>query len=134
MSKRAYSDGTDLCDCGSQTRFAQCCQPLLLGEDVAVTAEQLMRSRYTAFARRDEAYLLATWHPDSRPSRVRFTPGQRWLGLAIKATTEGGADDATGAVEFVARFKVLGRGHRLHERSRFEKLDERWYYLDGDHL
>lgn len=134
MTSGARMGDNDLCDCGSQRPFAQCCEPLLLNEAVAATAEQLMRSRYTAFARRDEAYLLATWHPDTRPSRVRFTPGQRWLGLSIKATENGAAGDDIGMVEFVARFKLLGRGNRLRERSRFASLDGHWYYLDGDHL
>ena len=92
-----------------------------------------MRSRYSAFVTEDEPYLLATWHPDSRPSRVSFNPDQRWLGLSIKSTDAGAESDVRGTVEFVARFKIHGRGHRLHETSRFEKIGERWYYLDGDH-
>lgn len=93
-----------------------------------------MRSRFSAFVLCNEAYLLATWHPKTRPSRVRFDEQQRWLGLAIRATDAGSAGDTSGIVEFVARFKVAGKGHRLHERSRFTKLDQRWYYLDGKHL
>lgn len=93
-----------------------------------------MRSRYSAFAVANENYLLATWHPDTRPSRVRFDEQQRWIGLRIKSTESGSETDDTGTVEFVARFKVNGRGHRLHENSRFEKIDSRWYYLDGEHL
>jgi SEC-C motif-containing protein len=92
-----------------------------------------MRSRYSAFVEVDEAYLLATWHPVTRPSRVRLVPDQRWLGLAIKHLAAGQAQDQSGTVEFVARFKVHGKGHRLHETSRFEKIDGRWYYRDGDH-
>ncbi len=123
-----------LCDCCSAAEFNDCCGPLLAGTAHAVTAEQLMRSRYSAYVRGNADYLLATWHPDSRPSRVRLDPSHQWLGLAIKATDAGSDADRTGTVEFVARFKVRGRGHRLHEHSRFEKLDERWYYRDGDHL
>ncbi len=93
-----------------------------------------MRSRYSAFAVGDESYLLQTWHPDTRPSRVRLDEKQRWLGLSIRATEAGGPGDPGGTVEFVARFKVDGKGHRLHEISRFEKIDGRWYYLDGQHL
>lgn len=93
-----------------------------------------MRSRYSAFVECDEAYLLASWHADTRPSRVRFDPGQRWLGLNIKAVEAGGESDKAGTVEFVARYKVAGKGHRLRERSRFEKIDGRWFYLDGEHL
>ena len=93
-----------------------------------------MRSRYTAFVQRDEEYLRATWHPDTRPSRVSFDARQRWLGLRVRATEEGGRGDAGGTVEFVARFKIDGRGHRLHEISRFAQVDGRWFYLDGRHL
>jgi SEC-C motif-containing protein len=93
-----------------------------------------MRSRYSAYVEGNEPYLLASWHPQTRPSRVRLDPQQRWLGLRIKSTEEGGADASLGKVEFVARFKINGKGHRLHEISRFEKIEERWYYLDGEHL
>ena len=93
-----------------------------------------MRSRYTAFARGEAEYLLDSWHPDTRPSRVRLDDNQKWIGLTIKSTEAGQAGDARGRVEFVARFKVDGKGHRLHENSRFEKIDGRWYYLDGEHL
>ncbi len=93
-----------------------------------------MRSRYSAFARGETDYLLATWHPETRPSRVRLDPGQKWIGLSIKATEAGQQEQGEGTVEFVARFKVAGKGHRLHERSRFEKIDGSWYYLDGEHL
>jgi SEC-C motif-containing protein len=101
---------------------------------VAATAEQLMRSRYSAFVEADEDYLLNSWHPDTRPSRVRFDGEQRWLGLSIKSVEAGGEPDRTGTVEFVARFKIQGKGHRLHENSRFEKIKDRWYYLNGEHL
>lgn len=93
-----------------------------------------MRSRYSAFATNEPDYLLATWHPQTRPSRVSLDPEQRWIGLSIKDTEAGQAGDESGVVEFVARFKTAGRGHRLRERSRFEKIDGRWYYLDGAHL
>ena len=93
-----------------------------------------MRSRYCAFVRGDEPYLLATWHPATRPGRVQLDTQARWLGLSIRATEAGGPDDMTGTVEFVARYKIDGKGTRLHEISRFEKIDGRWYYLDGQHL
>jgi SEC-C motif-containing protein len=107
---------------------------LLDGAELARSAERLMRSRYSAYVVGNDAYLLASWHPDTRPSRVRLDTAQRWLGLSIRSTAGGGKNDRVGSVEFVARFKIDGRGHRLHENSRFEKLDGRWYYRDGDHL
>jgi len=82
----------------------------------------------------DDAYLLATWSPARRPSRVRFDSKQRWLGLSVRATSGGGEQDTEGTVEFVARYKIDGKGHRMHEISRFEKREGRWFYLDGQHL
>ena len=91
-----------------------------------------MRSRYSAYVRGQEDYLLATWHPDFRPRQLALDTGQKWLGLKIKATSNGLAHDAIGTVEFVARYKVDGRGFRLHETSRFVCEAGRWYYTDGD--
>lgn len=125
---------SELCPCGSSRAYPQCCAPYITGEAAAPTAEQLMRSRYTAFARGEAQYLLDSWHPDKRPSRVRLDDKQKWIGLSIKSTEAGQAGDEEGRVEFVARFKMDGKGHRLHENSRFEKIDGRWYYLDGEHL
>ena len=124
----------DNCYCGTQLPFSDCCGPFLAGTDFPQTAQALMRSRYTGFVLCDEDYLLATWHPDTRPSRVRFAAQQKWIGLRIKDAQAGGPEDHLGTVEFVARFKVNGKGHRLHERSRFEKVAGRWCYLDGEHL
>ena len=93
-----------------------------------------MRSRYSAFVEKHEAYLLATWHLRTRPSRVRFDAEQRWLGLSIKSTAGGLPSDDDGEVEYVARYKIAGKGYRLHERSRFKKIEGIWYYLDGEHL
>ena len=120
------------CACGSGGARPSCCGPLLDGDEQAQTAEALMRSRYSAFVEGDEAYLAATWHPNTRPASIRLDPARRWLGLKVVATEAGRADDGQGTVEFVARYKVDGGGHRLHERSRFERLAGRWVYVDGD--
>ena len=82
----------------------------------------------------DQAYLLAKWHEKTRPSKVRFNDNHRWLGLRIRATDGGGEQDLSGVVEYVARYKVDGKGHRLHEVSRFLKSEGLWYYRDGEHL
>ena len=131
---RRTSDTDNQCPCGLPEIYERCCGRYVSGETPAPTAEALMRSRYSAFAECNEQYLRDTWHPSKRPSRVRFDPEQRWIGLRIKSTEAGGEEDSSGRVEFVARYKINGRGHRLHENSRFEKIDGRWYYLDGEHL
>ena len=118
----------------SQRPRGDCCGPFLSGSALPGTAEQLMRSRYSAFVECNEPYLRESWHPAFRPRRIRFNAGQRWLGLRIVAVQDGGADQDFGSVEFIARFKRHGRGHRLHEISRFERLDGRWVYCDGEIL
>ena len=134
MARRKPQADQAACYCGSNIDFPQCCGRYLSGEETPLTAEQLMRSRYCGFVTCDEPYLLATWHPDTRPGKVSFDEKQRWLGLSVRAIDSGGADDDSGTVEFLARYKIDGKGHRLHEISRFEKIDGRWYYLDGQHL
>jgi SEC-C motif-containing protein len=90
-----------------------------------------MRSRYSAFALRDEAYLLRTWHPTTRPDTLDLPTGRRWTRLRILATDLGGPDDDAGVVEFRAHFRDRGEPGVLTERSRFDKIDGEWYYLDG---
>nr|WP_236822455.1 YchJ family metal-binding protein [Andreprevotia sp. IGB-42] len=97
----------------------------------ATTPEALMRSRYSAYVLGLEDYLLTSWHASKRPATLDLatdTPG-KWLGLVIKASH---AEGDRGEVEFLARYKMGGRAHRLHERSRFVREDGRWYYVDGE--
>jgi len=121
------------CPCGSGRTLQACCGRYHAGElaGQAPDAEALMRSRYSAFVLDRLDYLLASWHPDTRPASIEPNePGLRWLGLEVKRHQRQDADHAT--VEFVARSKLGGRAHRLHEVSRFERIDGRWYYLDGN--
>ena len=92
-----------------------------------------MRSRFTAFALGDERHLLDTWHPDTRPPSVDLDPGTRWLHLSIDDVVDGGPLHRTGIVAFSAVYRDAdGRGE-LVERSTFERIDGRWYYLSGVH-
>ena len=88
-----------------------------------------MRSRFSAYTLGDDHYLLKSWHPTTRPQTLELNANQKWLGLKIKDTVNG---ETESYVEFVARFKIDGRGHRLHERSRFIKEGGHWYYVDGE--
>jgi SEC-C motif-containing protein len=95
-----------------------------------------MRSRYTAFVIGDAAYLAQSWHPRTRPDDIDIDPDLVWTGLEIVDAQAGGADDATGVVEFRASWQQ-GSGAEtdvgvLHERSTFVRLRGRWHYLDGD--
>ncbi|AOH36993.1 YchJ family protein [Luteimonas sp. JM171] len=112
------------CPCNPGTSYSSCCQPRHDGSAPAETAEALMRSRYSAYVLGLRDYLLATWHPDTRPDALDLddTPGMKWLGLKVKRHADGG--DGTAVVEFVARFKVGGASaQRMHEISRFVRLD-----------
>jgi SEC-C motif-containing protein len=92
-----------------------------------------MRSRYTAFVREQADYLLATWHASRRPASIAFEPGVKWLGLDVRSRSMLDAEHAE--VEFVARQRSpAGVASRLHERSRFVRENDRWYYQDGDLL
>jgi len=115
------------CPCGLPKSYAECCGRYHSGT-AAPTAEALMRSRYSAFVRLDAAYLLRTWHPRTRPARLDLDPGMRWTGLEILGTGDGSAFHSTGTVEFRASY----RGGSLHERSRFERVDGAWVYVDGE--
>jgi SEC-C motif-containing protein len=118
------------CPCGSGHALDACCGPLLATQAVARTAEALMRSRYTAHVRGDREYLLASWHPSTRPATLEVDDAVRWLGLAVKRHVQSAPDAAV--VEFVARYRIGGGSAvRLHETSRFVRKDGRWYYLDG---
>lgn len=136
-SAASHVTDTDRCPCLSGDAFEDCCAPLLRGAAVAVTAERLMRSRYSAFAVGDAAYLLATWHPSTRPGELEPDVDVQWRRLDILNTVRGGVADATGEVEFRAYWRVLPRSGRdrdggvLHERSRFSRENGRWFYVDG---
>jgi len=93
-----------------------------------------MRSRYTAYTRMDDDYLLATWHPDTRPDTTHPSDdgdGSVWTGLSILRTEAGQTGDNTGIVEFIARCDVNGVPSQLHEISEFSHDGERWFYVDG---
>ena len=133
------------CPCGGPS-LAACCGPFIQGDALPPTAEALMRSRYTAYSQKNESYLMATWHPSTRPGApiVDEKEAIRWLGLEVKSALrlrQRKADlpdqPECDTVEFVARFKLGGRAHRLHEVSRFLREPDpdsgapRWYYVDG---
>ncbi|MFN3866419.1 MAG: YchJ family protein [Demequina sp.] len=119
------------CPCGSGEAFAVCCRPLLRGEREAATATALMRSRYTAYVRRDEPYLLRTWHPSTRPARLDLD-GLRWRGLDVHAATGGREDEQEGTVTFTAMWEdEAGAPAAMHEASTFAREDGRWVYVDG---
>lgn len=127
------------CPCGSDQSYGACCAPLHQGQARATTAEQLMRSRYSAFAKGDVDYLMAT-HPDEhtppgqRRRELRASCRQtRWLGLEILSVERGGVDDLEGTVSFEAHFQASGQRSSLREMSLFQRRagdrDGDWLYI-----
>lgn len=140
--KPAAPSRAGACPCGGAS-YALCCGRFHRGEALPETAEQLMRSRYSAYVLDEADWLRQTWHPSTCPPTLaqdlaqdRAGPRTQWLGLAIVAQAQ--QDDSHAEVEFVARYKVGGRASRLHERSRFVREPRvpgeapRWLYLDGE--
>ncbi len=90
-----------------------------------------MRSRYTAFTQKNEAYLLQSWHQSTRPKTLNLVDEKhiKWVGLKIVRHK---SEETSAIVEFIARFKLNGKAEKIHELSRFIKEGERWLYVDGD--
>ena len=120
------------CPCDTGKPYDACCGRFHAGRP-APTAVALMRSRYAAFALGLADYLLATWHPSTRPAPfdLHDDPSQ-WLGLKICAHTQ--QDETHASVEFIARYRLDGRGQRLHEHSQFVQEEGRWFYISGEFL
>ncbi len=117
------------CPCGAGPSYALCCGRYHRGEAPAPTAEALMRSRYSAFAVGDTAWLLQSWHSSTRPRRIELEPDQVWDRLVILRTTGGGLFDTDGTVEFRALFTHRGRTDALQENSRFTRENGLWGYV-----
>ena len=120
------------CPCGSGTSYDACCGRLHRGADQAGTAEELMRSRYAAYAVGELDHLFRTWHPRTRPLSIEPDPALTWIALRVVDVVDGGPGDETGEVEFVATYERGGSPGRRQERSRFERRRGRWVYVDGD--
>jgi len=137
----------NLCHCLSGEVYLKCCAPLHLGNDIAQSPEQLMRSRYCAFVLSDYDYIYLTHSPKTRHNITfddikQWSEQCEWLGLDIRHY-----DNNKGIVEFVAWYKSNNQLNFHHETSTFhqqttdEKLNERlkeplqkkqaWYYLDA---
>lgn len=123
------------CPCGLPSSYDTCCGRIHRGEAQAATAEALMRSRYSAFAVGDMAYLARSWHPDTRPHTIRDDPSRRWTRLDVIATTRGTMLDQEGTVEFEAHhcdgLDDDPHGQVVHEVSTFSRVDGRWVYVGG---
>lgn len=121
----------DSCPCLSGESYRACCGRFHRGEAVAPTAVLLMRSRYAAFALGKADYLLATWHPSTRPRTLELDPAQRWYRLDVLGSTRGGMLDTEGTVDFRAWYRLDGRAAEHRETSSFRRTAGHWQYVDG---
>jgi len=125
-----------LCPCKSNVSYKSCCMPFHYGREKVETAEQLMRSRYSAYFFRLVDYLVDTTHPDTKGPNLREEIQEtiydvNWSYLTILSSSKGGKGDKVGKVEFVATYYLNGEKYELEERSRFKRFKGRWKYLDG---
>lgn len=133
--KTLLSDANAACPCGSQKLLHNCCLPYIEGKLNAPTAEQLMRSRYSAHALLAIDYLWETWSPEQRirssQADIRaWAESCEWLGLQIISIQQGQASDSQGIVEFIALYRQKGKLQQHHEVSQFKKVLGKWLYVD----
>ena len=138
-SKINHSCVQNNCPCGSGQLIVNCCEPIISGRKEAITAEALMRSRYTAFTQANVNYLLSSHSVLTRPVKERkiierWAKSVVWIGLAILKTDSGEANDETGYVEFKALFLENGTPDQIHEKSLFRRENGKWMYVSGIHL
>lgn len=126
----------EMCPCGSTRTYEDCCGLLIKGESPALTAEQVMRSRYSAYVKVETDYLFSTTHPDHRQGYDHkgtrlWAENSQWEGLEILGTRGGGPEDSEGEVEFVACYRERGLKKQYHEKAHFKKEDGTWYFTEG---
>lgn len=125
------------CPCGSGREYADCCEVFITGPSEAETAEQLLRSRYSAHAVGAVDYIIATNHQDTRDSIDRaatekWAAESEWLGLEIKKVVGGAEQDSQTQIEFVANYRDgRGRLQQHHELALFEKVGAQWFFKDA---
>lgn len=128
----------EICPCGSEKLFSDCCKPIILKKKVTSTAEALMRSRYTAYTLANVNYLMCSHHSKTRPLKdkkniKKWAQSVKWMGLKIVNTEEGTENDDYGMVEFIALYIENGKLNQIHEKSIFEKENNLWVYVNGNH-
>jgi len=127
-----HLDDAETCPCGRGRAYGRCCGSLHKAgrAGLGTTPEDTMRARFSAYVLANEPFLLATWHPDTRPDSLLFSDDVIWEHLEV-IDAHGGGLDSTGSVEFKARFRRSDAPLELHELSRFERIDGNWVYTEG---
>lgn len=124
------------CPCGSEKEYAACCEPIITGNRIAETAEQVMRARYTAHVKVEVDFLFESTHPDYRKGYDHkgtrtWAENSEWYGLEILDTIKGGPGDEEGEVEFIARFRDKDGKRTHHERGQFKRKENQWLFTEG---
>ena len=124
---------TSNCPCGRNKSIQECCIPIIEGKNEPVTAEDLMRSRYTAFTLANGAYLLKSHHsktrkPNEKKAIESWAKSVTWIKLEVISTSQGQANDTIGKVEFKAFFLENGKIDSIHENSLFQRENDKWVY------
>jgi len=122
------------CYCGTNKTYKDCCEMFHLNHGKTKTAQQLMRSRYSAFVLANGDYLMQTHHNSTRPisekkAIVKWAKSVEWVKLDVLETTKGLENDDDGIVTFKAYFYDNGKMDLIHEKSAFIKENNKWYYL-----
>jgi len=124
------------CPCGSGADYATCCEPIISGKQLAATAEQLMRARYSAHVKVEIDFLYDSTHPghregyDHKGTRI-WAEESEWKGLEILETSQGGPDDKEGTVTFIARFRDHKGLRTHHECGHFQRKGSKWLFTEG---
>jgi len=125
------------CHCGNEKSFTTCCEIIHNDISKALTAEMLMRSRYSAFCKADGEYLVKSQAQKHRPNAleakeiVAWAKSVTWVKLEVIETTDGQPKDSTGTVKFKASYFDAGGMGIIEENSLFEKENGHWVYVTG---
>lgn len=122
------------CPCGSERDYDDCCGPIIAGVP-ALTAEALVRSRYTAFVKGALDHVERTHAPEvredfNRAEAERVAQQYEWRGLEIRRAIETGD---TAKVEFVVRFRREQQETATMSMSNFCRVDGQWFYVSTEH-
>ena len=125
---------SNTCPCGRNQSYTECCGIIHKNQAAARTAEDLMRSRYTAFTSANGDYLMQSHHAKTRKISdkreiVDWAKSVQWLKLEVIDQSKGLAFDTDGTVEFKAIFMERGQIQAIHENSSFVKENGTWFYM-----
>lgn len=129
---------TTICPCGSSKDYTACCEPIIRGTNPALTAEDLMRARYSAYVKQEIDFIVDSCEATNGERDIdlkatkSWSEDSTWYGLKILRTEKGGAEDEEGLVEFQATYSRKGLKDVHHEIGYFKKIDGRWLYSTGN--